>query len=168
METAKRAKAALVAQLKAEGKKIFNDNSLTELERVEQELNNKFLKLEQEKKDLTQLRQEKMEERDTLQVDLNQQLNSESNSSEIAGTLKRLKDEAIKLFKLQNITSELEEKLNAKLITMMKEKCGSLETKIASFLEEHQQESADLETKSKENYRLLVQAEVNSLFFRVN
>lgn len=164
IDIAKRAKAALVTQLKSEGKKIFTDNSLNDLERVEQELHNKFQKLEQERKDLTQTRQIKMEERDTLQADLNQLLNSESNSNEIAATLRRLKEESIKLFKLQNVTSELEERQNAKLLSMMKDKCTSLDAKIASFVEEYQKDSADLEAKSKENYRLLVQAEVNDIY----
>ena len=164
IDIAKRAKAALVTQLKSEGKKIFTDNSLNDLERVEQELHNKFQKLEQERKDLTQTRQIKMEERDALQADLNQLLNSESNSNEIAATLRRLKEESIKLFKLQNVTSELEERQNAKLLSMMKDKCTSLDAKIASFVEEYQKDSADLEAKSKENYRLLVQAEVNDIY----
>lgn len=161
IESTKRQKFSLITQLRTEGKKLFSENSLNELEQVEQELQNKFAKLEQERIELNKSQKEMQENRDTMQVELNQLLNAESNSNEIATTLRRLKEDCIRTFKLQNISADLDERLNNKLLQMLKEKHTTLENKINMFNEEYEAEVKDHETRAKENYKLLVQDEVS-------
>ena len=160
IDTTKAKKLSLITSLQTEGKKIFERNKLEELEEVQTQMFEKFEKLDKEKKDLVPRIHKAEDERSILQAELNTLLHAENNTNEVDMTLKRMKENVINTFKFRGVSTDLEIRANNKLLTLLNEKCATLEDQISSFNDEYKINMTDVEAQEKANYEQLVQAKV--------